>query len=75
MRERANVSQETSELLDDVHIATQQLAAGEGISNSDAQAALRGGWSKEFLETLAACDEAIERPRSRGVTARKDPFD
>jgi antitoxin VapB len=32
-------------------------------------------WSKEFLETLGAWKEEIERPRSRPISKLKDPFD
>lgn len=31
-------------------------------------------WSGEFVETLGAWKEAIERPRSRAISKKKDPF-
>lgn len=32
-------------------------------------------WTSEFLETLGAWSEEIERPRSRAISKKKDPFD
>jgi antitoxin VapB len=32
-------------------------------------------WSAEFLEALGAWNEPIERPRSRAIAKKKDPFD
>jgi antitoxin VapB len=32
-------------------------------------------WSAEFLEALGAWHEPIERPRSRAISKKKDPFD
>jgi antitoxin VapB len=32
-------------------------------------------WTAEFLETLGAWSEAIERPKSRSLSKRKDPFE
>lgn len=32
-------------------------------------------WNGEFLETLGAWNEAIERPRSRAISKKKDPFE
>jgi len=31
-------------------------------------------WSQEFLETLGALTEQIERPRSMPISKLKDPF-
>jgi len=32
-------------------------------------------WTPEFLETLGAWKEPIERPKSRPVSKKKDPFE
>jgi antitoxin VapB len=32
-------------------------------------------WSDEFLGTLGAWNEEIERPKSRSISKRKDPFE
>jgi antitoxin VapB len=32
-------------------------------------------WSSDFLDALGAWDEPIDRPRSRSVAKRKDPFE
>jgi antitoxin VapB len=32
-------------------------------------------WSSEFLETLGAWKEEIERPRNGSVSKKKDPFE
>jgi antitoxin VapB len=31
-------------------------------------------WTAEFIETLGAWKEEIERPRSRAISKKKDPF-
>ena len=32
-------------------------------------------WSSGFLQTLGGWNEAIERPRSRAISKKKDPFE
>lgn len=32
-------------------------------------------WTREFLETLGAWKQRIERPRSRPISKTKDPFE
>jgi antitoxin VapB len=32
-------------------------------------------WSREFLEALGAWNEPIERPPSRPISMKKDPFE
>lgn len=36
---------------------------------------VRSEWSEEFLATLGACKEEIERPPQQPITTLKDPFE